>query len=123
MRFPSPQGLLHVEDVWDLPLLPRNSRSQKANLDDMAKAMHKELRDSDTESFVLKKSDPDEELQLRFDIVKHIIDVRLKEKEIRENEARMKEKKAQILGILADKEIEDLKGKSADDLKKLLAEL
>ena len=119
LRFPSPVGMLTVEDVWDLPLVSKKG----ANLDDMARYLNKELKNSDTESFVLKRTKPNEELSLKFEIVKHIIAVRLAENEAAENLQKAKEKKQQILGIIADKEAESLKGKSLDELKALLDSL
>jgi len=124
LRFDTPLGSLPVEDVWDLPLLPGRGKNGgrkggKACLDDLAKVLHKELQSDDSESFVLKRKRTNDELQLRFDIVKHVIDVRLEEKERAENVAKAKEKKQQILAIISDKETEDLKGKSLEDLRAL----
>lgn len=122
LRFDTPLGALPVEDVWDLPLLPGTGRN-KACLDDLARALNKELKNDDTESFVLKRTKPNEELGLKFEIVKHVISVRLAEKEAAENLQKAKEKKQMIMQIIAEKETESLKGKSLDDLKALLDSL
>lgn len=121
LRFSTPQGELPVEDVWDIPLT--SNKLGRANLDDLAKALNKELNNNDTESFVLKVTKPNEELSLKFEVVKHIIAVRLAEREAMENLVKAKEKKQQILAIIADKETESLKGKSLDELKALLESL
>lgn len=121
LRFDTPVGSLSVEDIWDLPLLATSK--QRACLDDLAKALSRELKNDDPESFVLKRTVPNKELILKFEIVKHIIGVRLHEKEISENAQKTREKKRQILAILADKEVESLKSSSTDELKKLLESL
>lgn len=124
LRFDSPLGPLTVEDVWELPLLPgRGKIKAKACLDDMAKMLHRELKSDDSESFVLKTNRPNEVLKLKFDIVKHIIDVRLQEEEAVKNAQAAKEKKARIMEIIAEKEDESLKGKSLEDLRGLLDSL
>ena len=59
----------------------------------------------------------------KFDIVVAVINARLEEKKAKEKAKANKEKKERILGILADKQDEALKSKSAEELEKLLAEL
>ena len=75
LRFETPQGPLTVEDLWDLPL--QTTRANRASLDDVARGLHLQLKSGADISFVdtAKKSDPT--AQLKFDIAKHIIDVRL----------------------------------------------
>jgi hypothetical protein len=121
LRFDSPLGRLTTEDLWDLPLLA--PKKGAANLDDLAKGFARELRDNNVESFVLKRESPSEEVQLKFEIVKHIIKVRLAEQEAAENIVKARRKKDQILAIIAEKETEDLKGKGVDELRALLDEL
>lgn len=115
LRFNTPKGNLSAEQVWDLPLVSPVGVS----LDDLAKDLNKQLKDSGEESFVVKKSKADSVLQLRFDIVKYIIKVRLEEKEAKENAVVSKQKRAKIDEIIADKEDDELKGKSVSELKKL----
>jgi hypothetical protein len=118
LRFESPQGLLSVEDLWDLPL-----QSGKANLDDIAKALFRRVKDQDNVSFVVKSKTQDDTLQLKFDIVKYIIDVRLAEAEVADTAKINKEKKQQILAIIAAKENESLMGTSLDELRKMAESL
>lgn len=119
LRFESPQGLLSVEDLWDLPL----QSPKAANLDDIAKALFRKVKDQDDVSFVVKSKTQDDTLQLKFDIVKHIIDVRLAEAEIAETAKANKMKKQQILAIIAAKESEALMGSSLDELRKMAESL
>jgi len=115
LRFATPLGRLSIEDVWELPLLGGD-----ACLDDIARALHRELKDNSEESFVIQTTKPNEELELKFELVKHVIAVRLQEQEAAENAAKAREKKQQILAIIADKEVESLKGKGIDELRELL---
>ena len=69
LRFDSPQGLMSAEDLWDLPLT--SSRPNKANLNDIAKEVSRELKASGEEDFVNPTSKADETLQLKLEIVKH----------------------------------------------------
>lgn len=118
LRFQTPVGNVSIEDLWDLPLL-----RGKANLDDIAKSINRKLKESAEESFVVERSSENTELSLMFDIVKHVIKVKLEEKEQAKAASEKKERKERILSILADKEDEELKSKSSDELKSLLEAL
>lgn len=122
VRFDSTQGALSVEDLWDLPL---TSKTNKANLDDIAKALHKQLQTSDEVSFVQRSvtSDKNARDALKFEIVKHIISVRLEENEVAAKARQNAEKKQKILEILAERQDSALKDASDDDLKRMLSEL
>jgi hypothetical protein len=125
LRFNSPRGLLTVEDLWDLPL---QSTSGKANLDDIAKALFKKLQETEV-SFVKPEGtaadDKSEVLrtQVALDIVKHIIAVKIAERDEAAAATRNRQRKQHILGIIAQKENEALLGSSLDDLRKMLDEI
>lgn len=119
LRFATNRGNVTTEDLWDLPLIGNNSVS----LDHIAITLHRTIKEGGEESFVAKKSRINTVLELKLNIVKHIIKVKLDEVEVRENQATIKAKKEKILGIIADKEDENLKGESVDELKKMLADL
>ena len=116
LRFPTSRGPILAEDLWDLPL---TSETGKPNLDDVARTFHRHLKATgdDVLSFVEpeKKSD-DGTIQLAFDIVKHIIAVRVAERNARKTERERAEKKQQLLALIADKQADELKGKSVDEL-------
>jgi len=114
IRFESPKGYLSVEDLWDLPL---SSCTGKANLDDIARSLYKQLKEESTESFVVKDPKTNTTVQLGFDLVRHIIDVRLAEAEVLATAKANREKKQQLLHIIAQKENEQLMGSSLDELK------
>jgi len=118
-RFETTKGNLTTEDLWDLPL----TSARSPNLDDIARDLHRQLKDSAEVSFVAPARKENDTLQRKFNIVKHIIEVRLAENaaaaEVRAN----KDKKARILEIIARKDDEELVGKSRDELIKLAESL
>jgi hypothetical protein len=114
VRFTTPKGSLMVEDLWDLPL----TSTTGAALDNIAKDLNKQLKEADTESFVVKAKALDTILQLKFDIVKHIIEVRLEENETAKTTKDKKEKKQKLLSLIAQKQDEKLLGLSLEDLQK-----
>ncbi len=118
LRISSSYGNISVEELWDLPL---TSRSNKLNLDDIARSLHLELKNQDDVSFVTEKTSPKQSLlQLQFDIVKHIIDVKLAERNAAVNATKEKEKKDKILKIISEKEEDNLKNLSVDELKAMI---
>jgi hypothetical protein len=116
LRFASPKGDLTAEDLWDLPL---TSNTGKANLDDIARSLHRELKDSDEVSFVTPASGASETTQLAFDIVKHVIEVRIAERDAAALKTERAAKKQQILEIISKKETEGLMGASLDELREM----
>lgn len=123
LRFDTPLGALPVEDVWDLPLRRSNGKTARrngANLNDLAKMLHKELKNDGEMDFVDDVEKPNEELTLKFEIVKRIIEVRKAENLAKLEAAKAKERKARIMEIISDKEDEALKGKSLEELSALL---
>lgn len=116
LRFPTEIGELAVEDLWDMPL-----QNNSLSLDNLARQLHREVKENDeAESFVTPLSTKDQVVVLQFDIVKHIIKVKLDEKAAAVDKEAEKAKKQQILGIIADKQKEQLAGKSVDELKEML---
>lgn len=111
LRFTTSKGLITVEDLWDFRL---------TGLDSIAKDLYRKLKESDVESFVVKTSKKDELIQLRFDIVKHIIDRRLKSAEMARKTKATKERKQRIMAIIEEKEDQSLKDASIEDLRKML---
>lgn len=120
LRFTTLKGLLTTEDLWDLPL---SGGAGKANLDGIAIELFNQLNEGKAISFVGGGKAVDEIPQLKFDIVKHIIDVKVAERAVRTEAAARSEKKQLILGIIAQKENEALASTSLEDLRKLAADL
>lgn len=118
VRFDSPKGLLTTEDLWDLPL---TSGAGKANLDDIAKALHRSLKSVDAEpSFVTPAvNTTNTEMQLKFDAVKHVIAIRCSERDAAAQQKEQKEKKQKILSLIAAKKDEQLGSSSLEELMKM----
>ena len=120
LRFPSVVGNLSVEDLWDLPLV----NSKGVCLDDIAKAVNKELKQQQEESFVIKKENKmRKELQLKLDILKHIIKIKLDEEKAREEESLKRAEKEKILKIIQMKEEKELMEMDLDELKSMVKDL
>lgn len=121
LRFGTSIGMLSVEDLWDLPLL---STTSKPCLDDIARDIYKRLKD-DTEniSFVRPPKEDNSNDVLAFELVKHIIEAKIAERDAAEQKQLKAAKKQRILAIMAEKEDESLKGASLDELKNMLSEI
>ena len=118
-RFDSPQGTLNVEDLWDLPLT--SERPNRANLNDIAKILNKTLKaKNDEESFVEPKRATDTVTPAMFEIVKHIINVKLAESEARRKSREAKDQKDKIMAIMAKKKDESLEAASLEELQAML---
>ena len=120
VRFDSPKGLLSVEELWELPLTVRNGG---ASLDNIAKGLNRQIKETDTESFVVKAPKADAVLKLKFEIVIHIISVRMAEAAVAEAAAEKAKQKDKILAVIARKQDEKLEGASLEDLQKMVSEL
>jgi hypothetical protein len=120
LRFDTPGGALSAEDLWDLPLTSTRGR---ANLDDIARGLHKQLKSGDDVSFVIPEQKSDETIQLKFDLIKHVIDTRLVENRAALEAKDRAEKKQKILAIMADKQDEGLRNMSLEELQGLVASM
>ncbi len=118
LRFPTTKGLISVEDVWDLPL----TSQQKVSLDSLARDTNRELRETQEESFV-KPTPANDKLQLRMDILKHVIKVRMDENQAKQDALAKEQKKAKLKELIQRKKDEALDSLSLDELEKQLADL
>ena len=113
LRFPY-KGSQSVEDLWQLSV---------RELDSIYKTLNKQVKQSEEESLLNTKTSVDTELEVQIAIVKHIVSVKLAEKEAAEKASAKREQKQKIMSIIATKENEALQNSSIDDLKKMLDEL
>ena len=120
LRFTTPNGMLSVEDLWDLPL---TSTTKRANLDDVAKMLDNQIKNTASVSFVNDVSDVNTQTKLAFDVVLHIIKVRLAEQAAAKAAADARAKKQKIMAIIEQKQDEALSAASIDDLQSMLASL
>ena len=93
------------------------------SLDALAKEVNKELRDSEEESFVEEKSSRSDVLELKLEILKHIIAVRKDEAKEKERRLAATQQLRKIDEILESKEDDALRNKSPEELRKIREEL
>lgn len=108
-------GVYSTEDLWDLPL----QSSKSASLDSIAIGLNKEIKALGEESFVSSKPVGNTALELKLDIVKHIIEVKQAENEVKAKAAANRAAKDKILNLIAQKQDEELSSKSLEELLKL----
>lgn len=113
LRFSTPRGLVTTEDLWDLPL---SSAAGKPNLDDVARDLYKLLKDEEEVSFVQPATEKNTSANLGFEVVKHVISVKLAEREVNRLAADKAAQKQKIMAIIAQKQDEALTGKSLEEL-------
>lgn len=118
LRFETQKGLLSVEDLWDLPLQSAN----RTNLDDIARDLDNQVKASPSISFVAAEQAVvnDSEAKLKFDIVLHIIKVRVAENQARINAQAKSEQKQKIMAIINRKQDAALENASIEDLQKMI---
>ncbi len=121
LRFGSVQGNLSAEDLWDLPLT--STRANRANLNDIAKEVSRELKAQGEEDFVNPVSNVDETLQLKLEIIKHVIHARQAENEAARMLSERREKKERLLELIARKQDQQLEGKPLEELQAMVEAL
>jgi len=124
LRFDSPRGQLSVEDLWDLPLT--STSPNRPNLDAIALGLHLQTKQSaEVVSFVTPAAVDAgrEELGLAFEIVKHVIAVKVQERDLAKEVADRKEKKQRLMQLITQKQDQALAEKSIDELLALAQSL
>lgn len=117
LTFDTPIGTLTDRDLWNLPLI-----GNSVSLNDIAKALNKIVKNQDDEDFVSVRKNKDTLPQLRLDIIKRIIEYKLAQQDSSEKRQKTMQKNERIKGILANKEDEELQGKTVEELQELLEE-
>jgi len=108
LKFKTSIGNIEVPDLWDLNL---------ESLNNLAKSLNKELKDAGEESFIGTQSKANALLELKFEIVKYVIKVKLEEAETRKNAADKKAAKEKIMELINRKKEEALSSKSIAELE------
>lgn len=120
LRFASIRGELSVEQLWDVPLRSRDD----FNLNSIAKAANKALKEISEESFVeTTKTAAHTRCEAAMETVKYIIDVKLTEETAATTRAAKKQEKEKLLSILAEKQDGKLSELSERELQKRIAAL
>jgi hypothetical protein len=117
LRFASMRGEVTTELLWDIPLTSKTG----FDLDSIAKGVNKELKATAEESFVATEHNPAKvELEIKLDVLKHIIAVKLAEAEDRKKASERAAEKQRLLDILHEKKDEALKDLSVEELQQRL---
>lgn len=112
VRFPF-KGQISTEDLWDLSL---------ENLDSIYKTLKAQMKAEQGESLLRKASPNDELLEAQIEVVTHIVNAKLAEREARQKDRERRERNARIKEIIAQKQDADLQNKSVEELEKMLDE-
>ena len=107
-------GIIQVEDLWDLSL---------TSLDSIFKLLNSQIKNSQEESLLETQNIKDEETLTKIEIVKHVVSVKLAENEIRKKARERKEQRAKLMEIMSYKKDESLQSKSLEELSAMLNEL
>ena len=110
LRFPF-KGMISVEDLWDLSV---------QNLDTVFKALNAEVKQAKEESLLATKSAEETILDVKIEIVKHIVQIKLAENEQRLEAAAKREQKRRLQELIATKQDEELQGKSIEELQAMV---
>lgn len=120
LRFASTKGELSVEQLWDVPLRSTDG----FNLNAIAKAANKVVKDLSEENFVeTKRTAAHTKAERVLELVKFVIETKLTEEAAAEQRAKNKAEKAKLLEILAEKQDGKLSNLSEAELKRRIAAL
>lgn len=114
LRFSTSKGKLTTEDLFDLSL---------TDLNNLAIALDKKLSETPRKSFISDIAPDTQEDELRFNIVKDVITLKLAERNAAQNAKMKAAEKAQLLEILHRKKNEALENLSVAEIEAKLASL
>ena len=122
LRFETNIGTLTVEDLWDLPLT--TTKKNNTSLDEVARDIHKKREDIPSVSFVTTVKSPETAtLDLKLEIVKYIIAVKLEENSKAAIDKKNKDRKAALLEALDKRKNQQLDNMSEEEILKELNSL
>jgi hypothetical protein len=113
LRFPY-KGSIATEDLYDLSL---------NELDEIYKKLNKKLKASQEDSLLEKKSEKDTALEVLIEIVKYIVKSKQDEIDDATKALARNQKKQKILALIEEKDNEDLRNKSKEELLKMVEEM
>ena len=119
LKFNTIKGNLPVELLWDLPL----SSKTGFDLDSIAISVNKLIKEKEEVSFVKKRSSESKIDILRLEILKHIINVKSKEIEDKQETMKKKDMREKLLSIKAEHQDSELRNLTPEEVNKRLAEL
>lgn len=112
-RFPF-KGSISVEDLWDL---------SPQQLDGIYKTLNSQQKQAQEASLLTVRTAEDEDLSLKIEIIKHIVSVKQDEINAAVRAKEVKDQREKIMAILADKQDQDLRSKTPEELQAMLSQL
>lgn len=111
IRFNTSKGMLSIEQLWSLNI---------TDLDHLTVEADANYKESGKKSFIVKSSAKDKLAKLKFDILLDILTTKNDERLAALEKASDKEHDSKILRLIQEKEEDELKGKSAAQLRRML---
>ena len=111
LRFKTNKGMITTEDLLDLSL---------QNLDTLAIILDKKISEAPKKSFIEELPAKENDDKLRFNIVKDVINIKLKARKDNIDKAQADAQKKRILEILAKRNDEELEKKSTEELRAMI---
>lgn len=111
LRFKTNKGMISTEDLFDLSL---------HNLDTLALMLDKKISEAPKKSFIEDLPAEENDDELRFSIVKDIINTKLKARKDNINRAQIDARNKRIAELIAKKEDEALENKSIEELRAMI---
>jgi len=109
-RFPF-KGMSNVEDMWQISV---------KELDSVFKVLNSQLKEVQEESLLDVRTQQDQELDIKIQIIKYIVKVKQEEAEKQLQAKSLKEQKQKLMEIYASKKDEDLLKKSPEEIKAMI---
>lgn len=120
LRYPSAKGELTTEQLWDLPLTHKTG----FDLDNVAKAVNRDLIASSEDSFVVSTANPAKAAnELKLDVLKFIIASKQAEALRLRNAGADAAERQRLLEVLHAKENDALRELTPEQIKARLAQL
>ena len=111
LRFKTNKGMISTEDLFDLSL---------HNLDTLALMLDKKISEAPKKSFIEDLPAEENDDELRFSIVKDVINIKLKSRKDNINRAQINARNKRIAELIAKKEDEALENKSIEELRAMI---
>lgn len=111
LRFKTNKGMITTEDLFDLSL---------QNLNTLAIMLDKKISEAPKKSFIEELSAEENDDELRFSIVKDVINIKLKARKDNINRAQIDARNKRIAKLIAKKEDEALENKSIEELRAMI---
>lgn len=105
-------GVLSVEQLWDLSV---------DSLDMMYKILNKEKNEISGESLLKKTTETSLVIDLKIEIIKYIVEVKIREKEEKEIIINKRKKESVIMELIEKKKMDELESKTIEELEKMLS--